>query len=254
MKIKVVKDKKELGNFVSDIVCKIIKEKNEEGEKAVLGLATGTTPIPVYEELVRRYNNGDVDFFNTVTFNLDEYINLPQEDKNSYHTFMNENFIEHININKNNVHIPDGNAEDLEEEVKNYERILQDSGYQDLQILGIGHNGHIGFNEPGEFLLADTGITHLTNETIKANSRFFENINDVPKDAITMGMRTILNADKIVLMITGESKKEIAAKMLKQEGITSKYPATLLYLHPDLTLVLDEEAYNAAQEIINSEV
>ena len=244
MKIKVVKDNKELGEFVSDIFEEVILKKNSEGKDAVLGLATGSTPIPVYEELTKRYSDGKINFETTTTFNLDEYIGIDYSNENSYHKYMEDNLFKYININPEKTYLPDGNSKNLDDEIFEYEKKIQDVGGIDLQILGIGENGHIGFNEPDSKLQSGTSVVDLAESTIRANSRFFENINEVPKKAITMGIGTILTADKIVLMATGKKKKEAIKELLNDNNITTMSPATLLKLHKDVTVVIDEELYN----------
>lgn len=244
MKIKIVENKEELGNFVSDIVVDVIREKNQENNDAVLGLATGSTPLPVYEELSRRYANGRVDFDKTITFNLDEYVGIDYLNSNSYHKFMDDNLFQNININREKIHIPDGNANNLEQAAKEYEQMILDAGGIDLQLLGIGSNGHIGFNEPYENLNLETYVVDLTETTIEDNSRFFKTIDEVPKQAITMGMGTIFNAEKIVLMATGKHKKDPIKKLITETTVTTASPATLLKLHKDFTVVIDKELYD----------
>lgn len=244
MEIKVVENEEELGNFVSDIVEQTIKNKNLENKNAVLGLATGSTPLPVYRELSKRYAEGRVDFNNTISFNLDEYIGIDYSNDNSYHKFMDDNLFKNININKNNTFLPDGNSNNLEEEVSQYEQKINDAGGIDVQLLGIGENGHIGFNEPYQTLNLNTNIVELSESTIEANSRFFNNKDEVPKRAITMGMGTIFSANKIVLMATGKKKKDAIKKIINDYTITTQSPATLLKLHKDFTVVIDKELFN----------
>ncbi|HEY4543605.1 MAG TPA: glucosamine-6-phosphate deaminase, partial [Tissierellaceae bacterium] len=167
---------------------------------SVLGLATGSTPIGMYEELIAMYKRGEIDFSNITTFNLDEYYKLPIENENSYYSFMMNTLFNHINIKKENVHLPDGMTENVEEECKNYEKKIKEAGGIDMQLLGIGGNAHIGFNEPANTLSVDTNIVDLTEKTIKDNSRFFDNEEDVPKKAISMGIGSIMKAKKIILL------------------------------------------------------
>lgn len=244
MKIKIVENKEELGEFVSDIVQDVIITKNQDNKNAVLGLATGSTPLPVYKELSKRFKEGEIDFDKTITFNLDEYIGIDYLNSNSYHKFMDDNLFKNINVNRENIHIPDGNSKDLEQAVVEYEEKIKNVGGIDIQLLGIGSNGHIGFNEPYENLSLDTYVVDLTNTTIEDNSRFFKDISEVPKQAITMGMGTIFAADKIVLMATGKHKKEPIKKLISEQTVTTASPATLLKLHKDFTLVIDKELYN----------
>lgn len=207
----------------------------------ILGLATGSTPIGMYKELVRMHKEEDLDFSNVVTFNLDEYVGLDKNDKNSYHYYMFQNFFNHINIKKENIYIPDGMAQDLEEECKRYERIIEEKGGIDLQILGIGKNGHIGFNEPDLKFEATTHVVKLDEETIMANSRFFNSINEVPSFAISMGIKTIMHSKKIILLASGEEKAEAIYKAI-YGPIVPKHPASVLQLHPDVTFILDKDA------------
>ncbi len=244
MEIKVVKNEDELGRFVSDILQNAILDKNLKNENIVLGLATGSTPIPVYRELSKRYSDGKIDFGKTITFNLDEYIGIDYSNENSYHKFMDTNLFRNININEKNIYIPDGNAVDLNQEILEYENNIKNVGGIDIQLLGIGNNGHIGFNEPYENLTMSTNIAQLTESTIQANSRFFDSYEEVPKTAITMGMGTIFSANKIILMATGKHKKDAIKTLINENTITTSSPATLLKLHKDFTIVIDEELYN----------
>lgn len=249
---KVVKDEIELGKFVSDIIEKDIRQINKNGEKYYLGLATGSTPIPVYKELVRRYKDGDVDFFNVATYNLDEYVGLTKEDDQSYYKFMVDNLFSHVNIREDEINFLDGMAEDLEKECKMYDEKIEDTKIN-LQILGIGENGHIAFNEPSKYLKAGTHVEELSESTINANSRFFENIEDVPKKALSMGIKSIFNAKKIVLIARGKNKAKAVSMLLKQDKVSSLNPSSLLLLHNDVVLVLDEECYNEAYKILEEE-
>lgn len=244
MVIKIVENEKELGNFVSDIIQDTINKTNNEKGKTVIGLATGSTPIPVYKELTKRYVEGKLDFNNIISFNLDEYIGIDYSNENSYHKFMDDNLFSHININRENINVPDGKSENLEEEIKKYENKIKEAGGIDFQLLGIGANGHIGFNEPVQNLKLDTNVVDLTESTIKANSRFFNSIDEVPKKAITMGMGTIFSAKKVVLIATGKNKKDAIKSLLSESIITTQSPATLLKLHKDFTVVIDKELYN----------
>lgn len=208
---------------------------------SVLGLATGSTPLGMYKELIEMYQRSEVDFSEVITFNLDEYYQLPHDDAQSYHYFMKENFFKHINIKEYNTHLPDGMAADIEEECRKYERAIESSGGIDLQVLGIGENGHIGFNEPAEKLNVYTGLVNLTEETIKVNSRFFSSVEEVPTKAITVGMGTILKAKRIILLASGEKKAE-AIRDTVNGHVTTQVPSSFLQLHPDVTLILDKAA------------
>ena len=237
MRVIIVANEQEMGARAADLVC----EELTKHVNPVLGLATGSTPIPLYKEFIRRNKAGDVDFSTTITFNLDEYVGLPGEHDQSYRYFMNAQLFDHININKKNTHVPNGMADDIEASCVEYERMIADVGGLDYQVLGIGGNGHIGFNEPGSSLGSLTRIKTLTKTTRDANARFFASIDDVPKLAITMGCGTILNAAKVVLLASGAGKADTVAAAL--EGpVTSMCPASLLQLHQYATFVITEEA------------
>ena len=238
MKIIVKKDYKELSREAANIISNKIKLN----PSMILGLATGSTPIGTYEELIRMHNEEGLDFSKIITFNLDEYLKIPYNNPNSYHYFMEDNLFNHVNINTDNIHIPDGNAEDIEEFCIEYDKKIEQAGGIDLQVLGIGENGHIAFNEPAPILSLGTHVTDLTESTIKANSRFFDSIDEVPKKAITMGIGSIMKSKKILLLANGEKKAHIIAKILKEGKITTEIPASLLLLHPDATVIMDEAA------------
>ena len=208
---------------------------------SILGLATGSTPIQTYKNLISMYENGDVDFSKVTSFNLDEYVNLPRENENSYYYFMFNNLFNHINISKNNVHILNGMAEDFEREANEYEKQIKCCGGIDLQVLGIGNNGHIGFNEPSKVFESDTHIVNLKEGTIKANARFFNSMDEVPQKAISMGIKTIVQSKRIMLLANGENKSEAIYKSIF-EGVTPEVPASILQLHSDATFIVDEAA------------
>lgn len=208
---------------------------------SVLGFATGSTPIGLYKKLIEMYNNKEIDFSKVTGFNLDEYYPISPENPQSYHYFMKTNLFDHININK--TFIPDGETKDPKKSCDEYEDMISSYGGIDLQILGIGQNGHIGFNEPDDNLNTSTHLTKLTESTISANSRFFDDIKDVPTHAITMGISTILKSKKIVLLASGKNK-HAAVKELLTENINTNLPATMLKVHPDVVLIVDKEAYN----------
>ena len=184
----------------------------------------------------------NLDFSKVVTFNLDEYYGLTPDNPQSYNYFMFENLFNHVNIQKENVHIPDGRASDIENYCKEYDNQIEKYGGIDLQLLGIGVNGHIGFNEPAEELIVGTHLTDLTEDTIKANSRFFDSADQVPTKAITIGIGSIMKAKKIMLLASGKGKAEIMAKLLNNNLVTTTNPASLLMLHQDVTIIMDEEA------------
>ncbi|MDF2926319.1 MAG: glucosamine-6-phosphate deaminase [Paenibacillaceae bacterium] len=209
--------------------------------RAVLGLATGSTPIGVYEELVRSHKQGLVSFRRATSFNLDEYAGLPANHPESYHTYMEKHLFEHIDLPAAQRHIPDGCAADLEEECRRYDRLLEHAKQIDLQILGLGHNGHIGFNEPDQSLNSATHLVKLKESTRQANARFFRFIDEVPTHAITMGMGMILKAKTILLIVRGGEKAEIVHQALTGP-ICTEIPASLLQTHPNLVVLLDGEA------------
>lgn len=210
--------------------------------ESVLGLATGSTPLGMYKILAEMDKKGEVDFSKVITFNLDEYYPIAPTNEQSYRYFMNKNLFSHINIPIENTHILSGTTSDPQKECSEYDALIKANGGIDLQILGIGQNGHIGFNEPAPNLNPDTHLTELSESTINANSRFFENINEVPRHALTMGIKTILNAKKIILIACGENKRS-AAKELICGGISTLLPASMLKLHKDVVLICDSEAY-----------
>ena len=203
---------------------------------SVLGLATGSSPVGLYKELIKKYNDGEIDFSETISVNLDEYLGLTGDNDQSYRYFMNTNLFDHINIKKENTFVPCGIAEDIEKECKEYDDRIKKFGGIDLQLLGIGLDGHIGFNEPSDCFDKGTHVVDLDESTIVANSRFFESIDDVPKKAITLGMEGIMQAKKVLLIASGESKKEIMEKAFFGP-ITPQVPASILQLHPDLTVI-----------------
>lgn len=202
----------------------------------VLGLATGSTPVGTYKQLIEWYKKGDLDFSKVTTVNLDEYCGLSPENSQSYHYFMEHNFFQHINIDRNKTHIPNGMAKDYEAECARYDKLIADLGGIDLQLLGIGRNGHIGFNEPNISFEKTTHVVELDESTIKANARFFPSLEEVPRKAITMGIKSIMQAKKILLIAYGPDKKEIMEKAL-HGPVTPDVPASILQFHPDLTVV-----------------
>lgn len=210
---------------------------------SVLGLATGSTPVPTYDELVRLHQDGVADFSRAVSFNLDEYVGIPVDHPCSYHRFMDENLFDRVNMRREAIHVPDGLAPDLAAAAASYDAAIDAGGGIDLQILGIGQNGHIGFNEPDAELIAGTHLADLTEDTIKVNSRFFASIDEVPKQAFSMGIGSIFCARNIIIMASGANKHNAIAKMLEGK-LTTMCPATLLNLHPNVTVICDEAAYN----------
>ena len=207
---------------------------------SVLGLATGSSPLGTYKQLIEGYEKGDIDFSKVTSVNLDEYVGLDTTNDQSYRYFMNKNFFEHINIDINNTFVPNGCAVDLAGEGKRYDEHISELGGIDLQLLGIGLDGHIGFNEPDKYFVKTTHVVDLHESTIKANSRFFANIDEVPRRAITMGMVSIMQAKKILLIASGKAKRDILEKAF-YGPITPEIPASILQLHPDITVIYSEK-------------
>ena len=234
MRIIKVKDYQEMSNRAAGILAaQIILKPN-----SVLGLATGSTPIGTYDKLARYYENGDLDCSQVQTVNLDEYVGLSRENDQSYYYYMNKHFFKRVNIDKNNTHMPNGMSLDKEKECVNYEELIDSLGGIDVQLLGIGHNGHIGFNEPAANFPKATHCVDLAESTIEANKRFFASASDVPRQAYTMGIGTIMKAKKILLIASGEDKAGILSKALFGE-ITPEVPASILQLHGDVTIITD---------------
>ena len=213
----------------------------------MLGLATGSTPVGAYKQLVEWYNKGDLDFANVTSVNLDEYKGLSPENDQSYRYFMNTNLFNHVNINKERTFVPNGLEPDSEKACAAYNEIIRSVGGIDLQLLGLGNNGHIGFNEPGAAFEKETHCVDLTESTIQANKRFFEKVEDVPPQAYTMGIKNIMAAKKILLVATGSVKADALYKSL-YGPITPNVPASILQLHQDVTVVADEDALSLIKE------
>ena len=230
---------------MSKLAAKIVAEQIINKPNTVLGLATGSTPLGMYRELVKMHKEDELDLSQVVTFNLDEYLGLSPEHPQSYHYYMYENFFNHVNIEEKNIHIPKGDTKDPVQECLNYEREIEKVGGIDLQVLGIGVNGHVGFNEPNINLEARTHVIHLSNETIRANSRFFKNLDKVPRKAITMGMATIMKSKKIILMAWGIEKKKPILKVTSGH-IATEVPASLLQVHNDVILIVDKKIYSSS--------
>lgn len=221
--------------------AEIVKEQVNSKPDCILGLATGSTPVGLYTCLAEMNKKGDVDFSKVTSFNLDEYYPISPENDQSYRYFMNENLFSKINIDITKTHVPNGMAEDPEKACKEYDESILAAGGIDLQILGIGQNGHIAFNEPADELYEGTHLTGLTESTIKANARFFEKEEDVPTKAVTMGIASIMRAKKIIILANGPAKCEVVKKLING-GITTNIPASILKVHPDVTLICDKEA------------
>ena len=206
---------------------------------AVLGLATGSSPVGIYRQLIEWYRKGDIDFSQTTSVNLDEYVGLTGDHPQSYRRFMQEQFFDHINIRPDHTFVPNGCAPDFDKECTAYDQRIHDLGGIDLQLLGIGNDGHIGFNEPGDCFVKSTHVVDLHESTIRANARFFDSPNDVPRQAVTMGMISIMQAKKILLVANGPAKKEILYRAFNGP-ITPAIPASILQLHPDITVIFSE--------------
>jgi len=227
---------------MSKEAAKIVVDTMSKKINAVLGLATGSTPEGMYAELCRSYNKGEISFRAVNSVNLDEYYPISATNNQSYRYFMNKNLFDKVDINKSNTYVPNGEAKDAAAECKSYDELIASLGGIDLQILGIGRNGHIGFNEPNGELIPVTHLTSLTESTIESNSKYFPTPSDMPRSALTMGIGTILNAKKIVIMASGKEKHEAILKMLTGK-VTTMWPATMLNLHNDVTLICDRRAY-----------
>ena len=237
MNLIVVKDYEAMSLKAADIFSALLTLKRD----CVLGLATGSTPVGMYKELQRRNRNGEISFKDVKTVNLDEYYPISPDNEQSYRHFMNENLFNHVDIDLTNTPVLNGLAEDPDKECAEYDALIDSLGGIDLQVLGIGRNGHIGFNEPDEFLVPVTHKTKLTESTIEANSRFFASLDEVPRYSLTMGMGSILKARKIIILVSGKEKKEAARRMM--EGVLdTRCPASFLSLHSDVTVIATEDA------------
>ena len=237
MRIYKAKDYEEMSRKAAGIVSAQIIMKPD----CVLGLATGSTPVGLYKQLIEWYRNGDLDFSGVRTVNLDEYKGISRENDQSYYYFMHQNLFDHVNIPAENTHLPDGMEPDSEKECRRYEELIQSMGSVDLQLLGIGHNGHIGFNEPADAFDKLVHCVNLTQSTIEANKRFFASAEEVPRQAYTMGIQTIMRSKKILIIANGEGKADIVRDAFFGP-ITPMVPASVLQLHNDVTRVADEAA------------
>jgi len=236
VKIIQVEDGAELSKRAAALIIEKVRQK----PTAVLGLATGSTPKGTYEELIKDHLQNGTSYANVKTINLDEYVGLPSENPNSYHYFMRENLFDHLNFTKGNHFIPDGMSQHLDRACQAYEELIR-SNPIDLQVLGIGQNGHIGFNEPGTPFDSTTHRVQLTRSTRKANARFFDHFNEVPKEAITMGISSILQSKEIILLASGVKKAEAINRLLKG-ALTITFPASALNKHDNVTIIADREA------------
>ena len=236
MDVRILNTPEQIAVAAGEIFVRLVKEN----PKAKLGLATGASPVKMYQYLISQYENGYLDFSEVASYNLDEYCDLPRADKNSYYTFMHENLFSQINIKEEHVHLPNGNAADMDAECRRYDRLLADIGGVDVKLLGIGTNGHIGFNEPADAFTEGTYKVKLTDSTIRSNSIYFDE-GKMPHYAVTMGVGTIMTAKKIVLIATGESKADAMRAMIRGE-VTPHCPASILQTHPDAVIFMDKAA------------
>ncbi|WP_044642213.1 glucosamine-6-phosphate deaminase [Risungbinella massiliensis] len=243
MELIKAKDYREMCKLAAEKMIKLVMEK----PNAVLGLATGSTPLGTYGFLKQDYEQNGTSYQQVTTFNLDEYVGLDGSHPQSYRYFMNKNLFSGIDIQLDNTYVPSGQVENMEEECLNYESLLRTKGPIDLQLLGIGRNGHIGFNEPGTSFQTNTHVVELTESTREANKRFFDSIEEVPTHAITMGISSIMESNEILLLVSGESKAPIVRDLFEKEQ-TEEIPATVLKSHPNVTVIADEEALSLLTE------
>lgn len=243
MRIICAKDYEEISRYAANIIAGQINLKPD----AVLGLATGGSPVGTYARLVELFQSHDVDFSKVISINLDEYRGLSGSDRESYRFFMQEHLFRHVNIKKENIHIPSGENPDTDTVCREYDEIIGKAGRIDVQLLGIGLDGHIGFNEPGDGFEPDTHCVDLAESTVEANKRFFDSKDEVPRQAYTMGIRPIMQARKVLMIASGRNKADILKKAFTGH-ITPEIPASILQLHPDFVLIADEEALAGLRE------
>ena len=243
MRVIIEPDYDKMSKWAADYVARRIIESNPTAAKPFkLGCPTGSSPLGLYKELIRKYHSGEISFEHVVTFNMDEYVNLDVNHPESYHSFMWNNFFSHINIKPENVHILDGNAKDLQKECENYERWIEAAGGIDLFMGGVGPDGHLAFNEPGSSLTSRTRIKTLTTDTIIANSRFFDgDLSKVPSQALTVGIGTVMDAKEVLIVCNGHHKAR-ALKHIIDGDISHKWTASMLQMHPKAIVVCDEPA------------
>lgn len=237
MDIRIFNNTEEIAAAASEIIISKVKSCPD----AILGLATGASPVATYKKLIAAYEAGEISFKDVKTFNLDEYCSIPATDKNSYYTFMHENLFNFIDVLEENVHVPNGNPENAEEYCAAYDESIKNAGGIDIQVLGIGRNGHIGFNEPSDAFTAGTYKVKLTESTIEANKIYFESENDVPREAITMGVQSITNAKEIILIAEGKAKAQAIHDMIKGE-VSPSCPASILQKHNNVHIFIDKDA------------
>lgn len=237
MKIIKTKNYDELSRVACELTIKIMNLY----EQPVLGLATGSTPEGLYKCLIKHYQNNLISFENVKTFNLDEYVGLDEYNKNSYHYYMNKKLFDHINLSKENAYVPNGIASCFETECQQYEQLIREAGGIHIQLLGLGINGHIGFNEPGTNLDSRTHVVTLDESTRNANAHFFASEGEVPKRAISMGITTIMESKKIIMLVSGEKKAQALSRLINGE-VSNDFPASVLHNHKDVTIIADEAA------------
>lgn len=237
MQVRIFSNAAQVGQAAATLIAAQILRKPD----CVLGLATGSTPIPTYQALVKMYQDGLLDFSKTISYNLDEYVGIDHKHPCSYHAFMQENLFDHVNIRPENTHVPDGNADNIDASALAYDKAIVEAGGIDLQLLGIGRNAHIGFNEPGTNFVYDCHKVALTDSTIDANKRFFDSIDDVPRYAVSLGIGTIMQAKQVLLLATGADKAEAVRRAL-EEDVSPMWQASILRTHPDVVFMLDEAA------------
>ncbi|MGN1370508.1 MAG: glucosamine-6-phosphate deaminase [Aristaeellaceae bacterium] len=237
MQTLIFKTAHQVGQAAATLIAAQILRKPD----SIIGLATGSTPIPAYQALIAMHQAGVLDFSQVTTFNLDEYVGISPDHVCSYHRFMQDNLFSQININPARVHIPDGNAEDINAAAKAYDAAILAAGGIDLQLLGIGRNGHIGFNEPGDHFVYGCHKVRLSESTIQANQRFFDSIEDVPRSAVSLGIGSIMQARQVLLIATGEDKAEAVRRAL-EEDVSPQWQASILRTHPEAIFLLDEAA------------
>ncbi|WP_122643683.1 glucosamine-6-phosphate deaminase [Luxibacter massiliensis] len=243
MRILKAENYEDMSKKAANIIAAQVTLKPE----CVLGLATGSTPIGTYDVLTEKYNQGELDFGGVSTVNLDEYKGLDRENDQSYYYFMHKHLFDRVNIDKSRTNVPNGMEPDADKECRRYEELIASLGGVDMQLLGLGHNGHIGFNEPADAFDKETHCVDLTESTIEANKRFFASAEDVPRQAYTMGIKTIMQAKRILVVVNGEEKADIVAKAFFGE-VTPQVPASILQLHPDVTVVADAAALSKIPE------
>lgn len=243
MDIICVNDYEEMSEKAASIVVEHIKQLS----KPTLGLATGSTPEGLYKSLIQKYQQNQISFKDVTTFNLDEYTGLSKDDPNSYHYYMSHRFFDHIDINPSHIHIPNGKASDFGQECIKYDEYIRKNKI-DIQILGIGENGHIGFNEPGTPFASRTHVVELAESTIQANSRYFKNIEEVPTKAITMGIETIMESNMILLLVSGEKKAEAMERLLN-DNVSEDFPASILQRHGNVKVIADKKALAKVKDL-----